>query len=377
MNLSPSPSRSTGSSSSLEEENTILKRKVNDLETRLEELISKQKRKANPIRLLGRAVCQLVSCYETPSVLAKEADRRALAEAEGIQDTPSTDDERELVRTQDRRFMSYRKLIEVAPRVAELVAKSGLNSARTDDNSRMKWEIALWVNDAFQPEERLSLNSRANRGLGHDDCGRLITPIEVNWDDFDIREAIRNGTSDFNINESYFLRCFYPDDGIDPDNVEHNFLQSRWLLLTFHAIFISPSVDEDQYFYPAEDEPPRKKQKHSKYEASESKSNVASRIGMNGKVTSRAIAYTAVMLVFNLTEASRWTEVHNGFSFHGLYNFIVDFFEDTPDNASRDNARSLLQWWNREVFTVRYVSASDSRASYKKLASQRASRVGN
>ncbi|KAJ3568909.1 hypothetical protein NP233_g5398 [Leucocoprinus birnbaumii] len=390
MTPSPSPPRSVNLSSSLEEENTTLKRKINDLEKRLEELTSKRKGAPNPIRVLGRAVCRLVSCYEAPSILTKEADRRALAELEGTQVTPTTDEERELVRVQDRRFMAYRKLIEVAPRVAELLKtpdaedkltnyleqlELGISSARTDDNSRVKWEVALWLNDAFEPDKPLRMKDRNNRGLQHDVCGRLLTPIEVDWDDLNMREAIRNGTSEFNINESYFLRCFYPDEGIDPNNVEHNFLRSRWLLLTFHAIFISPSVDEDQYIYPGEDEPPCKKQKHSK--DGTSKSNVACRIGMNGRVTSRVIAYTAVMLVFNLTEASRWSEVYNGFSFHSLYNFIIDFFEDTPDPASRNSTQSLLQWWNHEVFTTQYAYPSDGHASYRKLASQRASRARN
>lgn len=57
---------------------------------------------------------------------------------------------------------------------------------------------------------------------------------------FRTKEAVRNGTfQDFNINESYFLRCLYPEDAGDPDNVEHNFLRSRWLLLvSFLCIFI-------------------------------------------------------------------------------------------------------------------------------------------
>ncbi|KAJ3553210.1 hypothetical protein NP233_g12698 [Leucocoprinus birnbaumii] len=388
MTLSPSPSHSTSSILNVEEENAALKRKIDDLEKQIEELTTRRKHTSSPIKLLGRAVCRLASCYETASVLTKEADRRALADEEGtLEDTPITDEEVDIARAQDRRFSAYRKLIEIVPRIAELLKmpdeekkladyleklESGVNSSRTDDNSRMKWEVAEWLNDAFHPQVRLSSKSRTNWGLQHDVCRRLLTPIEVDWDDLDIREAIRSGTSDFNINESYFLCCFYPDGGIDPNNVEHNFLRSRWLLLAFHAIFISPSVDEDEYVETSDDESPHKKQKRSAHSEA-SKSNVACRIGMNGRVTGRVIAYTAVMFWFSLfsilTDASRWTETHNGFSFHGLYNFIVDYFEDTPNPTSKDNARSSYD--GGIIFPTHYLAASDSRASYKKLAAHR------
>lgn len=44
-----------------------------------------------------------------------------------------------------------------------------------------------------------------------------------------------------------------------------------------------------------------------------------------------------------------WTEIYNGFSFPGLYNFIVDYLEDATGNEARNQVDSLLTWWNRYV----------------------------
>ncbi|KAF8899370.1 hypothetical protein BD779DRAFT_79535 [Infundibulicybe gibba] len=51
---------------------------------------------------------------------------------------------------------------------------------------------------------------------------------------------------------------------------------------------------------------------------------------MNRKVTPRreAIAYAAGQLYFALTNTPQWTDIHHNFDYQGLYNFIIDFFED-------------------------------------------------
>ena len=81
-------------------------------------------------------------------------------------------------------------------------------------------------------------------------------------------------------------------------------------------------------------------------------------------MTVRSIAYAATLvtapifplyspsnfhlsqLAFNLTDVSQWVEVYNSFSFQAFYCFIIDYFEDTPDLASKARADGLLKWWN-------------------------------
>jgi hypothetical protein len=50
-----------------------------------------------------------------------------------------------------------------------------------------------------------------------------------------------------------------------------------------------------------------------------------------------------------MNSARDWKQEHAGFHFPTFYNFIVDFFEDTDDENSKNVANELLIWWNRYV----------------------------
>ena len=81
------------------------------------------------------------------------------------------------------------------------------------------------------------------------------------------------------------------------------------------------------------------------------------------EVTPRSIAYACVQvcylkscnlpililpqLHFALTDAPHWTEIHRGFNYRDLYNFIVDYFEVTDTPEAKEQARALLNWWTR------------------------------
>lgn len=181
---------------------------------------------------MGRAIRRLVSCYDPITSIVNEADHRTIAAAEDeVDEPPTTEEEIELVHEyvanlesvttyiltehiyrQDRRFAAFKLLLKVAPQITELSKLSelekldayitdvrlnllyiicsnrlqlqeGANSARNDDNSRIKQEVANWLNDAYNPTDRLSPKTRINRGFQHDVCGKLLCPLEVDWDD--------------------------------------------------------------------------------------------------------------------------------------------------------------------------------------------------
>ena len=92
--------------------------------------------------------------------------------------------------------------------------------------------------------------------------------------------------------------------------------------------------------------------------------NVASKLHLNAKVTPQSVTYAAVQvcicygitlsrlicgfeLHFNLQTAGSWTPVYCGFDYLGLYNYVVDFFEDTPGPAAKKCAQELLNWLSR------------------------------
>ena len=126
-----------------------------------------------------------------------------------------------------------------------------------------------------------------------------------------ISNGIRAGT--INISEDYFLRCFYPYARGDPNNVEKGFLRSCLLVKvfsdllaspsttkapaqTFSSIFISPTSSE-LFIDKDENGAARKKPRlASNPRKKATKSNVASLLGMDGRVTPRSIAYAAVLV---------------------------------------------------------------------------------
>lgn len=64
-----------------------------------------------------------------------------------------------------------------------LQLQKGANDARSDDVRRIKEEVGDWLNADFTPTVPFLRKSRAGRGLQNDICGRLLCPIDHNWDD--------------------------------------------------------------------------------------------------------------------------------------------------------------------------------------------------
>ena len=61
--------------------------------------------------------------------------------------------------------------------------QKGANDARSDDIRRVKEELGGWLNLDFSPVVPFTTKSRSDRGLQNDTTGRLLCPIEHNWDD--------------------------------------------------------------------------------------------------------------------------------------------------------------------------------------------------
>jgi hypothetical protein len=62
--------------------------------------------------------------------------------------------------------------------------RSGSRNARSDDTKNVREAIVPWLVAAF-PElsPALDPDSRQNRGIYHDDLGRLLCPVELDWND--------------------------------------------------------------------------------------------------------------------------------------------------------------------------------------------------
>lgn len=52
---------------------------------------------------------------------------------------------------------------------------------------------------------------------------------------------------------------------------------------------------------------------------------------------------------FSLSAAPQWTEMVEGYSYHSLYHYIIDYFEQTDTEEAKEEATALLAWWSKYV----------------------------
>ncbi|KDQ25833.1 hypothetical protein PLEOSDRAFT_1072032 [Pleurotus ostreatus PC15] len=172
--------------------------------------------------------------------------------------------------------------------------------------------------------------------------GRLLCPIEFNWDDASVRALLRkHDDPSYDVNSSYFIRFLYQGQEGDPEDVEKGFLYSEWIVRGLRHVFTSPS-SVFQSTTERENEPPAKKARKKP-----TKQTVAQLMGMK-RVTPRSVAYIAVLIHFSLTDAENWCIDYNGFNYLGFYNAIVDYFETAaPDTDEYENMQDILAWYDR------------------------------
>ena len=58
----------------------------------------------------------------------------------------------------------------------------GADSARADDASVLKTTIVNWLTEVEAPNPRLSPYNKSGRGFHSDSTGRLLCPVEYDWE---------------------------------------------------------------------------------------------------------------------------------------------------------------------------------------------------
>ncbi|CAL1699862.1 unnamed protein product [Somion occarium] len=209
---------------------------------------------------------------------------------------------------------------------------------------------------------------RANRGLSHKTCCRWLLPIDVALTEETLSKA---ASLEIDLSDNWFIRLFYKDGEGDPSNVEENFLMSTILL--YQAVFTSPSSATGSIDGDSDDEDAARRKRRRGSRAV--RSSVADKLHMNNQVTPRSIAYICVLAHFSLTDATQWDTTVYDVDYTAMYEFIVDYLEDTPTEQSRKNAETILSWWNRKVFKGKSSGIhGNQNKSRKRLAAQRRER---
>ncbi|KAL1712618.1 hypothetical protein EV715DRAFT_267797 [Schizophyllum commune] len=350
-----------------------LKRELATALLQIEELGGKRARKTSEIASAARGFHKVVSLFESPADLQGEADRRS----DYGDQTTDPQDQRAYIRTiipkGEEELYAFYALVEARA-----------DTARGDDISKIKSSVAEWLNASpYNCDPPLSFHDRKGRGFDNKVTGRALCPIEYDYSNTQVRDKVHAGHPDFLVGNSFYVHAFYPPNKGNPNDVEHLFLRGPLLLKissTVCLIFTSPSSSEnvDDDGGEGDSSPPQKRRKDNTGKAT--KSNVATLLRMKGQISPRAIAYAAVLLHFNLTNATQWVEQRGGVSYPALYNFIIDYFEGyDPATAEGQLAKAqgdvLLKWYNDRVFPNKAISLGNTQASYDKLAAQRAAKV--
>ncbi|KAI0290116.1 hypothetical protein BC826DRAFT_877770, partial [Russula brevipes] len=114
----------------------------------------------------------------------------------------------------------------------------------------------------------------------------------------------------------------YPEDGYEPEIVDHSLLQGPFLLACFRHIFTGPRTALKQ----TPGTLPGKKSIAKIHDITE--------------VTPENIAYVAVMCRHVLNEKETWTNIDGKFHAQIFYQNVVDLFND------QEWANETLLWWN-------------------------------
>ncbi|KAH7917428.1 hypothetical protein BV22DRAFT_1026345 [Leucogyrophana mollusca] len=284
--------------------------------------------------LRGRAVRRLVSITEHVDAMVGEHDRRVALELRGHDGGNGSTDQSE---QNEYLYRSYQQLIRWIPSIQKLVLSQndpfeltsiynrimkGADAARGEDATHLKSAVASWL--PFEPgQAKINPRYKDGRGFYNDATGRLICPVDYNWEDTEIKEKIRNYHPDYLVTAYSWPAFLYKNNIYDPNNPSVGLFKGSLLVKAFKHIFTSPSSASDS---PSDDEEqPRKKQRAS----GERLHN---------------------QLRFAFSSCGSWRIIDEDFNYEVFYNNIVDYFELPPTPEAKADVEELLFWWNQAVF---------------------------
>ncbi|OJA17327.1 hypothetical protein AZE42_11133 [Rhizopogon vesiculosus] len=337
--------RSDSPESSPHTELASLKRRIVTLEEQNAELRKQPQHASGKDKLndSGRGIRRLVCLRERVEDLIAKFDRRILLGANNESEADSTD------LLQNARYRSYKMLVLWCPCVRELLQSgaerkeladsfSKLNnsadSARADGTTRLKRAVADWLMDCIPcPAPPIKPYDKRGRGLNHDVTGRLICPVDYNWDDSNNRQAIRGYHPDYMITASSWPMFLYANRLYDHQNPRTGLFQGELLLKAFKYLFTSPTSAE--LVDPENQHDGVSAQRHSRCKRTtgelRTRRHVAGILNMTS-VQPQAIAYTAVQLRFALSGIGSWRTIDDTFDYQEFYDNVVELAA-TPDAA--------------------------------------------
>ncbi|KAJ3978876.1 hypothetical protein F5890DRAFT_1559531 [Lentinula detonsa] len=262
-----------------------------------------------------------------------------------------------------RDYESFRLMCEYVPYIKKKIYLRDVNHTELQADYT---PLESGANAVRSEDIHNDRHSRLGRGFTHDLTGRLLCPIDFDWDDFVIcteiraigrRSVVKDSTAPF------FLSFLYHNEAGDVQNPLKGWLQGPLLVKMIVFLFKSASsvgkeiVDNEIINQSSDEEnvgpllPSPGASAHSGKRRKSTKRTV-SQLWNITYVSPRMIAYAATLLRFILSDGPAWG-ADDSFPYESFYNAIVDFFEDV-ETGSEDEVRNkrLLAWWTRTVYTL-------------------------
>ncbi|KAI6006417.1 hypothetical protein EDC04DRAFT_2907823 [Pisolithus marmoratus] len=300
----------------------------------------------------GRGVRRLVTLVEPIANLIAEYDH---CQIQSVEQQVSPNSAVILPTTeQQHMYRAYEKLIQWCPSIHRLVGpateadtasfditltckelQKGADGARGDDAATLKTAVAQWFNESRPPPDPpFILRDKGGRGFNHEITRRLLCPVDYNWDDMDVRAAVKEYHPDFRITAHSWLSFLYAD----------GLFKGKYLIMAFQCLFTSPSSAQNEI---KSGNTARTSQ--SSRTTRRTHNHVARLLKMN-TVQPRAIAYVATQLRFVLSSCTSWTVMDEDFNHEEFYHNIVDYFELPSSPRKAVELNELFLWWNQKIF---------------------------
>ncbi|KAH7924392.1 hypothetical protein BV22DRAFT_1013406, partial [Leucogyrophana mollusca] len=167
---------------------------------------------------------------------------------------------------------------------------------------------------------------RQEHGFNHIECGRLLCPVNMDWDDSKVRQGLRDGT--ITAHPANFPLFLYENETCNLEDLFRGWLKGDLLVRAYLHVFRSPSSAIDE----------------GTSEKSTRRGNAA--LHSIRHVNIPSIAYVATIVRFVLSSQHSLTRGGSAGSWphSAFYNNIIKMAFNTMDQVAR---KELLAWWDQ------------------------------
>ncbi|KAK0477755.1 hypothetical protein EDD18DRAFT_1365272 [Armillaria luteobubalina] len=285
----------------------------------------------DPIKAKGRIIGCYCDSWRVMGLILEEGVAW-LSQPDGPDDVEAD----KYTKEQNIHFNIFQDMIQVWPNLCDVLADiqdvdtvadwidTGHCHARAEDTNTIKSGIHKYHpwNPAFPAHHNQA-------GFIHEECGQLLCPPKLDWDNPEIRNAIQTGK--ICIDEMDLPCLLYANHTVDKKQPFAGLLKSNLLLTAYCAVFTGPSsaLHEDG---PCSTRP-----------GNAAKHKIT-------KVSVASIAYIACQVRFIITSQPTFTGGggKGDFNYRKFYRNIVMAVSEFMDNNDR---LELLTWWNEKVFS--------------------------